>query len=302
MLETDKTQQDNIPARKLLDRVVQLAKLHDVDQSQVSSLIKAAALHDMVVRVEIQMADLFCGTGFATCALASELVALSVPVTVHFVDMCSEMLQVAQTSLTEQLPQSHRDRFRIITHEQELDSGKLPFADKQLDLVVVKMGLHELALKSQVSVIQEIYRVLRSGGRFAIWGNLISKDQVTGQDLNGFNAIIRKKDLLAGFYVMSARRYFTSQEEMVSALTNAGFTAQLVVDWVRRWDSLSRLDSELGGDIGELNELNAEIEGHFSDETRQKEFEFCQTVNPEGITGRCFNVRSGIIIARKPLD
>ena len=302
MTTTEKTRQDSRPKQKLVSRAAKLDQVHDVDQSQVSSFVEATGLQKTVGRSEIQMADIFCGSGFASCALLSELVALGLPTTIHCVDMNGKLLQVAQTSIAEQLPENHRDRFAIITHREELGSGKMPFADEQLDLVVVKMGLHELPLKSQISVIQETYCVLKPGGRFVIWGNLVKKDQVTGQDLNGFNSIIRRKDLLAGFYEMSARRYFTSEEEIFSALIRAGFTAQLVTDWTRKWNSLSRLNFELDGDIGKLNELNAEIDRHFTEDRRQEEFGFCQTVNQEGITGRSFNVRNGIILAQKPLE
>jgi ubiquinone/menaquinone biosynthesis C-methylase UbiE len=296
-----KSQQDNRLRQKLVDRVFQLDQIHSVDQAQVSNFVAATGLHKMVEKPEIQLADLFCGNGFAICALLGELVALRVPIAIHCVDMNGELLQVAQRLIVEQLPPNCRDKFTVITHEKELDSEKLPFADEQLDFVVVKMGLHELPFESQVSLIQDAYRVLKPGGRFVIWGNLIDRDQVTGRDLIGFNEIIRKKDSLAGFGVMSNRRYFTSQEELFSSLTQAGFTAQLAFDWIRRWDSLSRLNFELDGDVEKLNELNAEIDRHFAD-GRLEAFEFSQTINQGGITGRSFNVRSGIILAQKPSE
>jgi ubiquinone/menaquinone biosynthesis C-methylase UbiE len=300
--KADNTQQESISTQKLVDRVAQLGKVHDVNQSQLSSFADATGLHSMVGGPEIQLVDLFCGTGFLASALVNKLMALAIPVTIHLIDICGQMLQNAKSSITEQVPQSHRNRFAAMTYEQELNSGKLPFANEQLDLAVVKMGLHELPFKSQISLVQETFYVLKPGGRFVIWGNLIDKDQLIGQDLNWFNSIIRTKDLLAGFDRMSAKRYFTSQEEMFSALTGAGFTVQLVVDWIRRWNSLTRLNFELDGDVGKLNELNTEIDKHFTDETRRKEFEFCSTVNEVGITGRAFNVRSGIILAQKPLE
>jgi ubiquinone/menaquinone biosynthesis C-methylase UbiE len=287
--------------QKLVDRVFQLDQVHSVDHAQVSNFVATTGLREMIEKPEIQLADLFCGNGFAICALVGELVALRVPIAIHCVDMNGELLQVAQRSIVEQLPPNCRDKFTIITHEKELDSEKLPFADEQLDLVVVKMGLHELPFESQVSLIQDTYRVLKPGGRFVIWGNLIDRDQVTGRDLIGFNEIIRKKDSLAGFSVMSNRRYFTSQEELFSSLIQAGFTAQLASDWIRRWDSLSRLNIELDGDVEKLNELNAEIDRHFAD-GRLEAFEFGQTINQGGITGRSFNVRSGIILAQKPSE
>jgi SAM-dependent methyltransferase len=299
LFTTAKAQKDSILKQKLVGRVAQLDQIHGVDQSQIFNFVEATGLHEITGKSAIQIADLFCGNGFAVHILVSELVSSGLPTIIHCVDMNGEMLQRAKTSITALLPESHQDKFTIITHENELNGGELPFIDKQLDLVVVKMGLHEMPLESQYSLIQDIYYVLKPGGRFVIWGNLISKDQVTGQDLTGFNSIIRKKDLLAGFDLMSNRRYFTSQEELFSALTRAGFTAQLVFDWIRRWDSLSRLNFELDGDVEKLNELNAEIDWHFSKDEIKEEYEFCQTVNQEGITGRAFNLRSGIILAQK---
>lgn len=49
----------------------------------------------MIEKSEIQLANLFCGNGFAICALLGELVKLCVPIAIHCVDMNGEALQVA---------------------------------------------------------------------------------------------------------------------------------------------------------------------------------------------------------------
>lgn len=104
-------------------------------------------------------------------------------------------------------------------HTVKADIRKTRFPNEKFDSVVIKMGIHEVLKEEQVKIFSEIFRILKSGGKFVVWELALDKDN---QKI--FQDIIRKKDELAGFDSLVKNRYFPRHEELRELFTQAGFS------------------------------------------------------------------------------
>lgn len=291
---------------KVIERVEKLDVLHGVKPEQLEAFIAATGLKELIDQPleSYQLADLFCGNAIAAKILFNALSKLRSPITINCIDVYNRILQTAQMSLQKELEdiRVERGKIKIVTQRQELGLTSLFFPNNELDLVTIKMGLHEVPAYHQNSIIREIYRVLKPGGKFIIWGNFVPKNPLTGQDLYGFNYIVRTKDALAGFDRMKAQRYFTSKEEVETMLGAAGFSFTVVSEWIRCWDSLSRYEFELNSDPDKLAALNRAIDQSFYDPKIKSQFGYQVTQSESGLEGRSFIIPCGIILAEKPVN
>ena len=117
--------------------------------------ITAEAVRQTLERTGSVAADLCCGTGDLTFALARVSAGRVVGA-----DFCQPMLQIARAK---QKRDGHApDKTRFIA----ADTLQLPFAEGELDLVSAAFGFRNLANYSEGLV--EMHRVLRPGGMVAI--------------------------------------------------------------------------------------------------------------------------------------
>jgi len=126
-------------------------------------------------------------------------------------------------------------------HIIQSDIRNTPFSSEMFDTVVIKMGLHEIPKLDQVVAIKEVYRILKNGGKFVTW-DLSFHDSETQKV---FQDLIRKKDQIAGFDSLVENRYFSRQEELISALNVAGFKNVLIAHEVDARLSMRVRESEL---------------------------------------------------------
>ncbi len=112
----------------------------------------AGALQDILARPGSRVADLCCGTGDLSFCLARHSQGL-----VMGADFCHPMLAIARVK-------SGAQARRV--HFLEADALRLPFGDASLDAVTSAFGFRNLA--SYGRGIEEMRRVLKSGGRLAI--------------------------------------------------------------------------------------------------------------------------------------
>ena len=112
----------------------------------------ARALKDILARPGSRVADVCCGTG----DLSFSLRRLSRG-TVFGADFCHPMLSIARAKSGPQLRR---------VHFLEADTLRLPFGDGSLDAVTSAFGFRNLA--NYARGIEEMRRVLKSGGRLAI--------------------------------------------------------------------------------------------------------------------------------------
>jgi demethylmenaquinone methyltransferase/2-methoxy-6-polyprenyl-1,4-benzoquinol methylase len=112
----------------------------------------ARALNDVLSQPGSRIADVCCGTGDLSFSLSrrSQGVVLGA-------DFCHPMLSIARTKANA--------RYRRV-HFLEADTMRLPFGDASLDAVTSAFGFRNLA--NYARGIEEMQRVLKSGGRLAI--------------------------------------------------------------------------------------------------------------------------------------
>lgn len=112
----------------------------------------ARALKDVLAQPASRVADICCGTGDLSFCLSRQSQGL-----VLGADFCHPMLSIARGKTGAQ-------RRRV--HFLEADALRLPFADASMDAVASAFGFRNLANYNRG--IEEMRRVLKSGGRLAI--------------------------------------------------------------------------------------------------------------------------------------
>jgi demethylmenaquinone methyltransferase/2-methoxy-6-polyprenyl-1,4-benzoquinol methylase len=114
--------------------------------------VAARSLSDILSRPGSRVADVCCGTGDLTFCLGRRSQGL-----VTGADFCRPMLAIARDK---------RGPAAQCVQFLEADALRLPFADASLDAVTSAFGFRNLA--SYAHGIEELRRVLKSGGRLAI--------------------------------------------------------------------------------------------------------------------------------------
>lgn len=107
------------------------------------------ALQELTIHSDTQVLDLCCGSGQST----QFLVKYSQNVT--GLDASPRSLQRARQNVPE-------------AAYVEAFAEKMPFADNSFDVVHTSAALHEMQPEQLQQIIQEVYRVLKSGGVFTL--------------------------------------------------------------------------------------------------------------------------------------
>jgi ubiquinone/menaquinone biosynthesis C-methylase UbiE len=127
------------------------------------------------------------------------------------------------------------------------------------DTVVIKMGMHEVSKIDQLKVAKEIISILKPGGKFVTWDIMLTKDT---QKL--FQDVIRKKDELSGFRMLTTERYFFREDEFINTVKKAGFKKVKEFHPIAyRFSTRKRLESELDNKRSRLKKLNEYIRERF---------------------------------------
>lgn len=193
------------------------------------------------------------------------------------------------------------------------DIRSCPFSNNFMDTAVVKMGIHELPFEGQKKAVQEIFRILKPGGRFVMWELALDHEtQPIFQDL------IRKKNELAGFEIINQNRYIQRLDELHLLYETAGFTRitnaheiSYTFESVKRYEELISKDKKLISEERQLDEadeiylntvaqmrlrlLNAYIRKRVPDSIKQR---VKYTDSGENIT---LTIRKMIMVGTKPL-
>ena len=135
------------------------------------------------------------------------------------------------------------------------------FNQNSFDAIGAKMVFHEIKKKYQPKAVADWHKILKTGGRLAIWDlSLAHWNQELIQD------IVREKDRLAGFKFMVENRYFLREDEILSILKESGFkTYEKIHDIIYHINTAKRLDSEFAGDKNKVKLWNDYIRKRVSD-------------------------------------
>lgn len=279
----------------LVGKIKNLNSIHGVDKLQIEKFLEAITIGKYAGNEEINIADLFCGTDILIKETLRNLTYNKI--NVYLVDMDDELLQAASIDLRTYL--IGQENINIFPSNRFLNGKLLSFEDNSMDIVVVKMGLHETALESQHRIIKDIYRCLKKRGRLVIWDVFVPRDPKTNEDIVGYNKIIELKDELAGVRHVTKNRYFASEEEFIGLMQKVEFQRiETVHRWKRVWNTLDRLDGEFRGDLNKIQQMNELIDSRFENTDNQNKFSY-KVTNRDRIEGRSFEIPSGIIRAIK---
>lgn len=219
-------------------RKVDFSKIHGVAGKDLEKLADAMEIQD-----GSRVLDLMCGYGAVSAHILNRAKNAGINIELSMCDLHKVQL--------DRIPDNVRAAAVDVTVG---DARNLPYHDATFDAVVIKMGLHEVPHIDQPLVFQEVFRVLRPGGRFVIWE--VMPD--TGEQQDAFTEQMQKKNELAGYESIVVDRYFTRGEQMPWLYEEAGFVeVKQVFEANFHQSTLGRLESELGGDRRKLDELNA---------------------------------------------
>ena len=182
----------------------------------------AASVRAVIARPGSVAADLCCGTGDLTFALAR----LSSGCVIG-ADFCPPMLEIAREKRSRKSKGSLSDRARRAQFVAA-DTLSLPFRDNGLDLVSAAFGFRNLANYEQG--LQEMHRVLKPGGTIAILEFSRVRWPVVGPLFRFYFRHILPSigTLVSGErgpyqYLPDSVRRFPDQESLAQKLTESGF-------------------------------------------------------------------------------
>ncbi|MEK6917814.1 MAG: class I SAM-dependent methyltransferase [Nanoarchaeota archaeon] len=228
-------------------RIVSYEYIHSINPSDFKALVKAVN-----PKPNENILDAFCGYG----AVGKTILAKEKKANLYFEDESEVQLKRAIKNITE-IPKN-----RFISTK----FPKTGFTQEFFDKIVIKMGIHEVSKKIQYEVAKEVNRVLKKNGKFIVWDIMLSKKN---QKL--FQDVLRKKDELAGFNILTRERYFFREDEFIDAMKKGGFSHIKEYRKITyRFSSNKRLHQELKGDIKRLNKLNDFIRKVFPEKLKKE--------------------------------
>ena len=227
-------------------RIVSYEHIHSINPKDEEAMIKA-----INPKPKEKILDAFCGYG----AVGKNILAKESKADLWFNDESEVQIKRAK----ENLPNIPTEKF-IAGNFLKVDFGKNYF-----DKIVMKMGLHEVSKKLQIDVTKKVSQILKPNGKFIVWDIMLNNDTQTL-----FQDVIRKKDELAGFDMLTRERYFFREDEFLETMKKANFSK--IKDFhtiTYRFSSRKRLESELHNDKKLLDKLNAFIRNRFPEELKE---------------------------------
>src|SRR3989344_4418844 len=186
-------------------RVVNYEEMHDITKDQLEKFVEAARISTGNI-----VLDAMAGYGTVTKTILRFAKKERLDITVKMLDRSIEQLHRPEAS---EIPGAVE---RIVC---DMPRGLEQFGTMSVDRVLMKQGLYEVPKEEQARVITEIYRILKPKGIFVGWHiNIDDK-----QDQTAFQEVIQRKDALAGYKELAARRYFFRVDELHHYLGEAGF-------------------------------------------------------------------------------
>lgn len=205
-----------------------LEKAHGVEQRDWDALIRIVSPKE-----GDKILDLMGGNGAVASRLYEYALRLGVSLNLGVMDAFSKQLEKAPAYLE-----------RIVG-----DIRKMPSESESYDIIIVKMGLHELSLAEQKIAVREVYRTLKPQGNLVLW--MVGLENLAQQET--FCKLLREKDRIAGFNELVERRYFPTIQETKEYLTDAGFIdIQEIYRRNPKMNTFARLDGDFAGDKRKL--------------------------------------------------
>ncbi len=227
-------------------RIVSYEHIHNIGPKDEEAMLKA-----INPKPNEKILDAFCGYG----AISKNCLKKESKADLWLNDESEVQIKRAR----ENLPHVSANHFIL---------GNFPdvlFPTGYFDTVVIKMGLHEVPKKEQLEVAKKASQILKRNGKLIVWDVMLDdKTQTIFQD------VIRKKDELAGFDMLTKERYFFREDEFLEIMNRAKFSnIKEFHTIIYRFSSRKRLESELHNDRKLLDKLNDFIRNRFSEELKK---------------------------------
>jgi ubiquinone/menaquinone biosynthesis C-methylase UbiE len=185
-------------------RIVQYEKVHAITDQQICAMVAAVDLKPAQT-----ILDSCCGYGSVTRWLIESMGT-------EKASTCSFFLVDESGVQIERARENLKNHTNTTYHVGDIES--LPYENNYFDTVIIKMGLHENPKTTQEKIVQELYRILKPGGKIVIWELYLD---IHTQPI--FQSFIQKKDELAGFSNLVQKRYFPRDDEIKEVVKKAGF-------------------------------------------------------------------------------
>ena len=146
------------------------------------------------------------------------------------------------------------------------------------DVVLCKMFIHEIPEINKQKVFDNIYSVIKPGGRVVIWA-----PDLNNEDKDFYSKVIFQKDKLAGFESLLKNRHFSLSSEICTYLNNSGFkNAEKLHAFFYDLHTVNRLKEEFANDESKLlmwNDYILKLSKELSEENRKKMLISIQNTN-----------------------
>ena len=155
----------------------------------------------------------------------------------HILESSSFQIEKGKKMLSE-LNQVQKIKHPVNFLHAEFLTSEIP--QQSFSHIILKMVLHEFAKNRQSEVLGKAFKYLQDDGMVIVWMPLLQD-----HDFNFFNAVIKEKDLRAGYLNLSAQRYFCHQDEFIELAKSAGFSKiKMLFRFEYILDTRLRLSSE----------------------------------------------------------
>jgi ubiquinone/menaquinone biosynthesis C-methylase UbiE len=141
------------------DRLIHWARLYDLGNRLLGrrgKRLRGVLADDLELRPGDRVLDVGCGPGRLSCVFAEQIAPTGA---VDGIDASVEMIKRAR---------SHARKRRVAVTFQVAFAQDLPFPDATFDAVGCTLALHHVAQDDQRIAVEEMYRVLKPGGRLLI--------------------------------------------------------------------------------------------------------------------------------------
>jgi len=138
--------------------MVQIISKYDtplIDPQYIEATLCTMLLGDIS---RLHILEIGCGDGKQANILSKDAMEYTA------VDINEKIVSVAK----KQIPLNQTN-----VHYYVLDASTLPFPDNRFDVVLMFYSLHEIAIEKQELVLQEVYRLLKAGGKLLIIDSVI---------------------------------------------------------------------------------------------------------------------------------
>ncbi len=189
-------------------RIVDFSKIHGSSSEAYQRLLDSVDLCEGQ-----KIADIMCGYGEISINLLGESRRKKAGIDLYLLDSSKIQLGSFVENSGRYLNSS---RITPILG----DARTYRFDSSIFDIVIIKMGLHEVPFEDQRKVLTNMVDSLKGGGRLYVWESFGSTPKLNEH----FNRIAHKKDELAGFHQMAGNRYFPNESEIVNLMGQTGLS------------------------------------------------------------------------------